>query len=398
MANTKGKLSRIVSKRLVYLYLLLFPLGQLLRIETKVLGMPITVHPADLVVVVLLLTVVASKQKIPKATKYFYPFFLAASFSLVLSFSLFPVLDVFRGALFFIRLLAYFGLFVAVFNLSKIPINKKKISSLLTITIFFVALFGWVQYFLLPDLRWLRQFGWDDHLFRLVGTFLDPGFTGLILTFGFLISLGRYIRTKSHVFLLTTILFLVSVAFTYSRASYISLLLGTIIFLVSVNKRVKRVIVVLVLIFIVSIPLLPKPSSSGVQLGRLYSISSRIEYYKETFIIWKNAPVFGVGFNNICAGRQMFVKKDSYNAHSCSGSDSGILFILATTGVIGLITISGAVLRVFRNLPNSPERTAFIASAVALFAHSFFTNSLFYPWVLGFMAILFAITVSKESS
>ena len=38
--------------------------------------------------------------------------------------------------------------------------------------------FGILQYALVPDLRSLHILGWDDHLNRLAGSFLDPNFTG----------------------------------------------------------------------------------------------------------------------------------------------------------------------------------------------------------------------------
>ena len=75
--------------------------------------------------------------------------------------------------------------------------------------------------------------GWDDHLYRLIGTFLDPGFTAIILVFGFLTSLAYYLKPaapkggfKNKYFLLISIFLFVSILFTYSRAGYIALIVG----------------------------------------------------------------------------------------------------------------------------------------------------------------------------
>ncbi|MBU0978314.1 hypothetical protein KKF92_00595 [Patescibacteria group bacterium] len=88
---------------------------------------------------------------------------------------------------------------------------------------------GWWQYLFLPDTRFLAVFGWDDHYFRLIGTAFDPNFTGALL--GMLLICWQFLaKTFKQKFIwlkwLMTGLLLLTLGLTYSRASYLSLLVG----------------------------------------------------------------------------------------------------------------------------------------------------------------------------
>ena len=303
----------------------------------------------------------------------------------------------FLGTFYLIRLLFYSSFFLLIYDLVK---NNKKLKSIiydsLIVILVFVGIFGWIQYFLYPDLRSFLIWGWDDHLFRLAGTFLDPGFTSIFLVFGFLLSLDKYLRTKNKYLLLLLVFFFMTLGFTYSRAGYLALLAGISAILV-IKKRVKW-FVILVLALVLMVFLLPRPSSEGVKLERAFSIVLRLKNYKETLIIWKNSPLFGVGYNNLCFVRNKFIADVSNLSHSCSGSDSSILTLLTTTGILGLILFIEFIKEVIKSIDYKSFGTAFLVCTTALFIHSLFVNSLFYAWVMGIMGILLAITIkdSKE--
>ncbi len=151
--------------------------------------------------------------------------------------------------------------------------------------------------------------------------------------------------------------------------------------------------IIVSLIFLIVIAL-PRPSSEGVKLERLYSIEARLINFKETMFIWSKSPVFGVGYNNTCLGRNIFVKQELLLSHSCSGSDSSILLVLATTGIVGLIVFGYMGIKVVRSLPKNSYSVLFLSCLSALLIHSVFVNSLFYPWVMGWMGILLGIVYS----
>ena len=103
-----------------------------------------------------------------------------------------------------------------------------------------------------------------------------------------------------------------------------------------IKKRIKWFVVLIIALGIM-IFLLPRPSSEGVKLERAFSILLRLKNYKETIVIWQNSPLFGVGYNNLCFARNKFIGEANYLSHSCSGSDSSILALIATTGILGFI-------------------------------------------------------------
>ena len=356
---------------ILFAFLILFPFGQIIKIGP--------LNPIDIVIALGAITAIIKRYKYPVAFKHIKDFLFIAVFGYLLSVFIFRNSQVIVGLLYLLRLAAYLYFYVFVSHFKK---KELLLNSLLSLSLA-SALFGWFQYFIYPDLTSLKYLGWDDHLFRLVGTFLDPGFTSLIIVFGAVIS---YVKKRN----LLLMFFIVTLAFTYSRAGYLALIVS--MFLAAyVFKRFKMFLITLIC-FLVIIFLLPRPAGQGVNLARTYSISSRISNYKETFTIFKKSPVFGVGFNNICLAKMIYLKNIDSASHSCSGSDSSLLLILATTGTIGFIIFVSSISKILFNLKKGFYTKVFLVILSAVFVHSFFVNSLFYPWVMGYLAISASLT------
>ncbi len=358
-------------KAILFIYLALFPFGQLLRISIF--------NASDILAFASLIYIVLVKKKGLSVLNPFKDFLIIALFSLIYSIFNFKSLSVLTGALYLLRVVIYFYLYKLSFNLiqKKLVLKETILNSLLIIS-FAVSVFGWVQYFFFPDLTSLKYIGWDDHLFRLVGTFLDPGFTSLIIVFG-----GAIAFIKKRYLLLA--FFIATLAFTYSRAGYLALAVS--FFLASILFKRFKVFLIILTCFLVVVFLLPKPAGEGVNLARTYSISSRINNYKETFEIFIKSPVIGVGFNNICLARKIYLKDINSSSHSCSGSDSSLLLVLATTGIVGFIVFVSTFTKILLTLKKGFYTKVFLVVLSAVFVHSFFVNSLFYPWVMGYLAI-----------
>lgn len=365
-----------MDKAILFIYLALFPFGQLLRISIF--------NASDILAFVSLLYIILTNKKCLSALNPLKDFLLVALFSLLYSVFNFKSLDVLVGSLYLLRVISYFYLYKLSFNIIKENSKLKPtiLNSLLLVS-FAVSIFGWIQYFLYPDLTSLKYIGWDDHLFRLVGTFLDPGFTSLIIVFGAVIS---FVKKKY----LLLAFFITTLAFTYARAGYLAFV-ATLFFASLIFKKSKAFLISLAC-FLVVIFLLPKPAGEGVNLERIYSISSRISNYKETLEIFRKSPVFGVGFNNICLAKKVYFNEENLNSHSCSGSDSSLLLILATTGIIGFTVFVSTFTRILLTLKKGFYTKVFLALLSAVFVHSFFVNSLFYPWVMGYLAISASLT------
>lgn len=347
-----------MDKIIFFTALVLFPFGQLFKLGIFNLF--------DAAVLSLAAVTLLRKPIYPSWYRYFIYFILSCLFGLVLNYSLFTI----HSALYLLRLWSYSMIAVYVFNYFK---NPKSLILYLTSIAISTAIFGWLQYMFWPDLTALRYLGWDDHLLRMVGTFLDPTYLGLILVLG--IILAEKLNFKKIIYFL-----LISLAFTYSRSSY----LIASLFLIYKKKFLPLIIFILIIL------LLPKNIGEGTNLTRTVSGNKKLINYKENAGIFIKSPLVGIGFNNMCNARQLYLNDTNVNSHSCSGSDSSILFLLATTGIIGLILFINFIFKISNNY-------LLVSSFFVVFAHSLFANSLFYPHVMFWMFALLGLR-SKSNS
>ncbi len=366
----------------ILLFLVLFPFGQIIRIGL--------LQPLDVVVGAGALYAVLRKFKKPEIFKHIEGFLFVFSFSWIFGSLIFRQIEILYGLLYLIRLFAYFYFFIYVWNFAKGNDKNKKllVDSLLSVSII-SAILGWLQFFTFPDLKPFFIWGWDMHLFRLAGTFLDPTFLGLIIVFGLLVSIHRWIDSKSKSTLFIIIFLLVSLAFTYSRAGYLSFFAGLLV-IATYKKFIKKALLV-ILVFASLVFLLPTSRNHSIELLRSISAIARVENYQTTLKIFSKSPVFGVGFDNMCIAYQKYIGFQSFSSHACSGSDSSLLLILATTGIVGLIVLAYSVQRIAYSLSYNTYYLLLITSFMALLVHSLFSNSMFYPWIMGWIVILLAV-------
>lgn len=256
----------------------------------------------------------------------------------------------FNGILYGLRWLSYSLLLWPLVQLGK-QISLTKIIKLFSAV--FVSI-CWLQYIFLPDMRWLRYFGWDDHYYRIIGPLFDPGFTGIILVFILIWLWENKSNRLMQIFTLGALLL------TYSRASYLALFVA----MIWLKKPIKLFVLCFLLIVI-----LPRTSGGeGVKLERTSTVNARISNWKGTWNTFIENPVFGIGFG-------------AYR------SDSSLLYVLATTGIVGLVAYLGYLKSLMK-----------LGSTFgALMVHSLFLNSLFYPAVLTWVALRLAIMENKKS-
>jgi O-antigen ligase len=377
----------------LFLFFALFPFGQIIRIGL--------LHPIDLVVGLAAAYTIIVKLKSPKVLKLVIPFLYVAGFSWIISIFIFHQINVLYGGLYLLRLAAYyfFGVYVWNFVRNK-PAHKKLVLDSLLLVSLVSGFFGWVQFFTVPNIKPFFSLGWDMHLFRVVGTFLDPSYLGLIVVFGLLLSIHRCISSRNWKNILIIFFLLVSLAFTYSRASYLAFFAGlsTIVYL---NRKFKKLLWIVGGLIVLAL-ILPTAKNHSIELFRTFSAIARIENYQTTLKIFSKSPVFGIGYNNMCIAYQRFIGPQSFSSHACSGSDSSLLYILATTGVVGfIIFISsmwkiGTVLIRDSKFPALPVgRQILVSCFVALIIHSLFSNSMFYPWIMGYFVILLVMDIKE---
>ena len=394
MDNSKKKITEI----LIFLFFLLFPFGQLFSFSLKAFGTTIRAHPIDAVVLFSAVFVLFALPKIPAIYKDIKNFLYALGFSLLYSLTFFSPGEITTGVFYLLRIVAYSLFFLLVLGyLDGKKERKKFVFNLMLSVLFFVMVFGFWQYFVYPDFRPFKVWNWDDHLYRFVGTFLDPGFTSIILVFGFLASALKFLEKKKAAWFLSSGLLLVAIALTFSRAGYIALFAGTgVLFLV---RRGITKVVPLLIAFALILYLIPRPAGEGVNLARTYSIFARVESYQQALKLTRRSPIFGVGYNNLCIAKDKFLGEPvNFDSHSCSGVESSWLLILATSGGVGLSIFIYLIKRLSQSISKDIYGQTFMASGVALLTHSLFVNSLFYPWVMGYLGVMLALALKEKSS
>lgn len=266
-------------------------------------------------------------------------------------------------------------------------LEKKEMIYFFIVSGLVISVIGIFQYMLIPDTRFLKVFGWDDHYYRLISTFLDPAFTAILLVFSLLFALFGWKTKKQIQRIIVISIFTVALLLTYSRASYLALFVGVIVYAVFQQKMYMKYII-FGLLFSFSLFLLPRPGGGeGVKLERTFSFLLKVQNSRDAIAVASTSPIFGIGYNNMCEARTQLLLHTTETAlisHSCSGADNSILFIFSTLGIVGLLSVFFGT-RSFLRKVNNP---LFYAIVSALFVHMQFTNTLFYPWV--FIWIVFA--------
>lgn len=374
MVKTIFKQKQKIAEFLLFCLFSVFPFGQVIKISFFNLFDGIVL----LIAVFTFLTV----KKYPVWYKYFLFFLAFALFSWVVNMFYISenhkLLFVVKSLLYLVRLFLYSSIPIFIYSYFK---NKKEVIKYLLFVSIVVAVFGWLQYFFWPDTRALKILNWDDHYRRIIGTLLDPGFTAIILVLGSILAL---FRKKYFIF----IFLVLTTLFTYSRAGYLALILAAGYLLVKSNK-VKYLVLGILGLFMIGYILLPRGVGEGLKLNRTSTISARILNYNQSLQIIKKSPAIGVGFDNICSAKAVYLNEVNLDSHSCFGLDNSILFILATTGITGLIIFIVLLL-------NLPTDLLIVTSFVAILVHSLFSNTLFYPHIMAWMGILLGVKVKRN--
>lgn len=371
-----------------FLYLVAFPFGQLNLVPLSLFSFQeVHLYITDILVGVIgvlgLIWQISKKQKqITPYTKQMAIFLVATFFSLLLAISSFKTKELFIAFLYLLRIAAYGTFYMALLNIVEFKKEKQLLfSSLITVGVT-MSIFGWIGYFVFPDIRPLTQWGWDEHLNRIVGTFLDPSFTSIILVFTLILLTGNLTKNWHFGKVLIWIFVFSTLLFTYSRSGFIAFLAGIATF--SFLSKKPSILVYSSLLLFFGIVTLPRPEGEGVRLERTATVISRLQNWQETLELIKEKPLFGFGFNTL-----RYVRNSP--SRSAAGADNSFLFIASTTGIIGFIAFLSLLFSIFSDSARLHEGKFIFATLVAACTHALFVNSLFYPWVLGWMLILLVV-------
>jgi O-antigen ligase len=374
-----------------------FTFGQ---IASVVFGNGIRVSLLD-ISIIFFLTVAAfqkrfSSRAIKKYVYFFGPFLAVGLLSLLVNSFKLTTIQFSISLLFFIRFFVYSLLIISVTQK-----NKHLVLEGLFLAGVTVAILGLLQYFLYPNLRNLSYLGWDPHEFRLFSTLLDPNFTGIILVATF--WLGVYLllikKIQKVAWSLLLCIIIGALLLTYSRGAYVAFTASTLGAIVILKQWKWLLLFPIGLLFLV---LLPRPSGEGVNLLRTISTQARLDNATVGWQLFLKSPVIGQGFDAVRFIRTDLVINESGSLSNASnGFQNSYVFILVTTGIVGLFgyfllwkRLFSKSIQSFKKKELQSTKLLLVTSLVAVGTHSLFDNSLFYPYVMVWLWLLFGTFVT----
>lgn len=275
-----------------------------------------------------------------------------------------------------------------------------------------VIILGYVQILVVPNFGFMAEFGWDPHSGRMLSTFFDPNFFGMlcVLALGMTMSYlttQPYGTTSWNRMLSLTFIALGALILTFSRSSYLAFLVCLFLIL---TIRMWRVVVLAIIILGVVGGSIPRVRTRVLGAVRFDTTArDRIESWKSTLIIVKANPIIGVGYNAFGPAQLRYGTRQNLESHAAGGSDSSLLFVLATTGVVGLLLYSmfwlvlwfDALMRYKKHPKRRTVALALLAIIPAYIIHSQFVNSLLYPFLFipfSFFAIALLQAQNKSTA
>lgn len=392
-----------------YVFLLVaFPLGVVLRF-TPVPN--VNIYPLDVAVgVIAVLTVITFIIKRKSAGYYnkllraILIFDIIAILSLAFNYYWLDGIEPLIATSYLLRLNAYVSLiFLGIFAFSNRQIEVLK--RFFVIGPLFIVFFGFIQYLFYNNLRNLYYLGWDEHLYRMFSTFLDPNFLGLFLAILIIFLLSKIIgkdqtRGKSYMTLFIILLSGLALVLTHSRTAIMALIAGTLVLAIYVRK-VKLLIMVIPMLLI-GVFTFSNFSIEGMNPLRIASTEARIESSRQAYEIFSDSPIWGVGFNAYryaLTERGFRDEKQSLVSNADAGTDNSFVFLLATTGLLGAV----AYINIWKNIAliNAKKdkvlQAGFYSIVITLFVGSLFINALFYMPIMVWVFSYIGLYVLKRS-
>lgn len=385
----------------------LLPLGEIARVNVgnnvALVGMDLAVGIFSLLLILKL--IIQRNFVLPRLSIPIGLFAASCILSLIVNIHILNLNELAVASLYLLRWISYAGIYFYVNSMD--GKERKNITRALLASGFLIVITGYLQYFLYPNLRNLMYLGWDVHLYRMFGSFLDPNFTGAFLVLYLLFVLEHIYsinsspktgtsRIKKIIYPVLALATLAAIFLTYSRSAYLMVGVGLFVFLLLKPPPKKIILSGLIVIVLAGLAvwIRTKPSE-GTNLLRVTSTNARTVTAQNALIIFQKNPVLGVGFDAYRYAQMRYKLIDERKNkvrfdNSAAGADNSWLFVLATTGIIGFASYLNLWVRAvgindFRRVP------LMTASSFALFVDSFFINSLFFPFIMFWMWSLIAL-------
>jgi len=192
----------------------------------------------------------------------------------------------------------------------------------------------------------------------------------------------------------------IAIILTYSRGAYLMLLVSVATY--SIITKKWKILASLVTSFVIIFLLLtPRFNFESTNLLRVTSIGTRINSMQESIYIFEQKP-FGVGFNTYRYARTKYGYSDNYGtsiSHAGAGVDNSFLFVLVTTGFVGLVLYLNLIYKIFRlgieNMQKNKYALVLVVSLAGLVVNALTINSLFYSYIMIWIFVLTGLTESS---
>lgn len=246
-------------------------------------------------------------------------------------------------------------------------------------------IFGFLQYTLLPDLRFLKILGWDDHYYRMAGTMLDPNFFAVTVIWTLIAAHTTKYITKYMSFLhALTLASIGAILLSFSRASYLAL--AAVMLMAGIQKRSvirqyvqqqKVMVVGFVALLIVLASITTNYGGEGVNLLRTSSITARITT-TQSALAALNTPaklVLGTGLFSTQSHQANTHLDLPYHANL---ADNIVVLCITSFGLLGVVLLLynlGKIASWYLKLPATKK-----ILLISLVIHSMFNNTVLEPF------------------
>ncbi|MBI5044750.1 MAG: O-antigen ligase family protein [Candidatus Levybacteria bacterium] len=397
----------MLSKFLICFLTLAFICGQVVRLQIGDIGITFFDISITLIVVVWFLYKGGNKKWNSIFGKNLYKKFLVfiavGVLSLSLAYAKNNQIDIVTSILYPIRLVLISLLYFPLRLLSQ------KNKQFLILDMIFggvcILVIGFVQFFFYPYLGNLYHLGWDDHLFRLFSTFLDPNFAAAFFSIFLVFILELFFNHRGRARILFSALMIATftaILLTYSRTGILMMIISVSIYLLLTQSKkvVFAGIGICMLFFILS----ANTKIEGLNPLRVASTTARIQSAEIATKIFLSEPLLGVGFNAYRYAQQERGYRSiapRVQSHADSGTDNSYLFILATTGIVGMGTALFFLYGIYFELRKSVAKNMFLsksffAAFLAVLIGSIFLNVGFYSMILCFLIAFSSLIQQKK--
>lgn len=337
--------------------------------------------------------------KLPKFSFLFIVFTLSALTSLLISYPRFSIEEITISSFYLFRFFIYLLGSIVVFNMiDKKLIIKDRVVDIFILSGVLISIIGFIQLLILSDFTILDpSLGWDPHKNRLASSFFDPNFVGAYFVLCLTLLFDKlYFENDQKKFnkihYIYFFILLVALFLTFSRSAWGMFAVVIIIYGLFKSKVLLATAFLVAFMAYFATPRI-QTRISGIT-DPADSASLRMVSWRNTIEIIKDNFLIGVGFNTFRYVQKDygFLTPETIDTHSGSGSDSSLLFVWATTGLLGLVIYLTALLfHIYESMVKSYSGKLIILSIVlGLLLESLFINSLFYPQIMFlFLTMLF---------